>query len=76
MPMPARGPRIRITARIAPDDFRECAKRAQNRGWTMSDYVAWVIGKELRGQSQGHKRSGPRVKVVETPTPYLVPVDD
>ncbi len=57
---------MRITTRVSPDDFRECAKRARDRGWTMSDYVAWVIGKELRGRTSGHHREGPRAKVTHT----------
>jgi hypothetical protein len=63
MPMPARGKRIRVTARLPPDDFREAATRARNRGWSMSDYVAYCVAREV-----GSRRA--KQHVSKTPLRY------
>lgn len=51
MPMQHRGTRIQMTVRLPYDEYREVAARARRRGWSMSDYVGWCVGKELTGKS-------------------------
>lgn len=47
MGMPHRGRRVQATVRLAFDDYREVAVRARARGWSMSDYIAYCVSKEL-----------------------------
>lgn len=68
MPMPKMGPTLRVFSRVPPDDYREIAKRAEGRGWTLSAYIAWVLAKEVRPKVQQ--------RVTEFPTPYLDEVAD
>lgn len=55
MPNVSRGPRIAITVRLPFDEYREVARRARNRRWSMSDYVGYCISRELRGRPQIEK---------------------
>jgi hypothetical protein len=69
MPMPARGKRIRVTARLPPDDFREAATRAKNRGWSMSDFIGFCVAREVRNHHRPKRHAG------KTPLTYPTVVE-
>jgi len=50
MPRRNRGQRIALTIRLPYDVYREVATRARGRNWSMSDYVAWCVAKEISGK--------------------------
>lgn len=60
--MPSRGRRIRVTARLPYDEFREASIRQQRLGWSMSDFIAYCVRREL-GRQDPHSR--PVVHVVD-----------
>lgn len=75
--MPRMGPRIRLQTWLPADDFREIAKRAAGRGWTMSAYLRWLVAKEIRpDKGRGHHGATVRRRATEFPSPYLEAVDD
>jgi hypothetical protein len=39
-----------MTVRLPFDMYREMNVRAEARNWSMSDYVAWCVAKELSGK--------------------------
>lgn len=47
MPRPAKAGRIRITARLPFDVYREAARRATDKGWSMSDFIAYAVANEI-----------------------------
>lgn len=54
--MPNRGPRLQVTVRLPYDEYREVARRARSRNWSLSDYIGYCIGKEI---GAGRKTTGP-----------------
>jgi len=50
MPRQNRGARIALTIRLPFDVYREVSVRAKARNWSMSDYVAWCVAKEISGK--------------------------
>ncbi|HEY6414823.1 MAG TPA: hypothetical protein VIX41_01255 [Acidimicrobiales bacterium] len=48
MPSRSRGPRIATTVRMPYDEYREMARRARARGWSMSDYIAYCVAQQVR----------------------------
>lgn len=54
MPMPHRGQRVALTIRLPYDEYREVAVRAKGRGWSMSDYIGYCVGREVK--SKAHKQ--------------------
>lgn len=50
VPRRARGNRIALTIRLPYDLYREVAVRAKARNWSMSDYVAFCVARELSGK--------------------------
>lgn len=68
MPQPSRGPRLRVTARLPVDVFREAALRASQRGWSMSDYISFCVSREIQGQKKPSR--------VATGTPAYVTLPD
>ena len=50
MPRRHRGQRIALTVRLPFDIYREVAIRAKARNWSLSDYVAWCVAKEISGK--------------------------
>lgn len=60
VPMPHRGPRMQLTVRLPLDEYREVAVRAQGRGWSMSDYIAYCVARTL-GTRKVHRATAPGV---------------
>ena len=48
MPRSAKLARIACTTRLAFDVYREAAKRARSRDWTLSRYIEHCVIQELR----------------------------
>ena len=71
VPMPARGPRLAATTRLHYDDYREMTVRAKARGWSISDYIAWCVARELRGD-RPHGKEPPRHRVTPSRSPHVV----
>lgn len=64
VPMPKKGVRARVTVRVPIDDFREAATRARSRRWSMSEYVAYCIEREIRPTpNRGTNNRSPYVPV-------------
>jgi hypothetical protein len=50
MPRMSRGPRIPLTIRLPFDLYREVSIRAKGRNWSLSDFVAYCVAKEISGK--------------------------
>ena len=59
MARPYKGRRQRVTVRLPYDDYRRAAVRAQQRGWFLSEFIAWCVAVEL----SAHPDPRPRDKV-------------
>jgi hypothetical protein len=42
-----------LTVRLPYDLYREVSRRAETRGWSISDYVAYCVGREVLGKVAG-----------------------
>jgi hypothetical protein len=60
MPMTPRGPRLRLTVRLPYDEAKEVFRRARARNWSVSDYVAFCIAREI-GVKTARERGGHHV---------------
>lgn len=38
---------MQTTVRLAYDDYREVALRARARGWSINDFIAWCVAKQV-----------------------------
>jgi len=57
--MPSKGHRIALTIRLPYDDYRKVAVRAKDRGWSLSQYVAYCVGLELGRTNRSAVRRAP-----------------
>ena len=59
MAMPSKGHRVATTIRLPYDDYRDAVARARARGWSLSQYIAYAVGRDLGKSRETAARHAP-----------------